>query len=145
MTALLTWGGVLSTPFFHVTNETPGSVILADITFPHSTGRTPMVLGTMQSEFNSDQVILSEEGDHRNRLVAATYADITSMKNAVIAKMKSSSPLGTLAYELNSGYTRSLTNMQCVQFDLGPWEYALSGGTSYLYQRQFTARFVKWH
>lgn len=145
MSALLTWGGVLSTPFFHVPDETPGGLIIADVTFPHSTGRTPMILGSKQSEWTSDQVVFAEEGDHANRLVAATYSEIVTMKNAVIAKMQSSSFLGTLVYTLNSGYVRTLTNMQCVEFKIGPWEQFLNGHSDKVWQRVFTARFVKWH
>lgn len=141
----LTWGGVLETPWFHVAEDIPGKLTIAEISFPHSSGRVPMILGGKQSESTSDQIIFAEEGDFRNRLVAAAQTTIVNMSNAIIVKMQSSSPLGTLAYTVGS-HSRSLTNVQLVDFSLGPWERILSSGQAdKVWQRTFRARFVRWH
>ena len=146
MTTLLTWGGVLSTPFFHLANRPVGRADVVGVTFPHSTGRWPYVVGVAQTEATSNQMIFEEQGNFRNRLVAATQAEIEAMESAIRAKLQSTSILGTLRYVMNSGFdSGSLENYELVEFTLGTWEQLLSGPEDKRWQRVFRARFVKWH
>lgn len=146
MAVSLTWGGVLSTPWFHLASRQVGRVHVAEVVFPHSTGRTPMVLGAAQSEGTSNQVVFAEEGELRNRLVAATDSEINAMEVAIQEKRLGASFLGTLRYVLSSGFdSGNLLNYELAEFELGPWERVISAQTDKAWQRTFRARFVKWH
>lgn len=146
MAASLTWGGVLSTPWFHYVRRTPRQLLIADIAFPHTTGRTLMILGSAQSADSSEQYLFEEQDQKRNRIVAATQAEISTMVAAIVGKMNSSSPLGTLRYVLNSGYdSGNLTNYQLKEFTPGDWQRVVGGASDKIWHRPFRALFIKVH